>query len=352
MRTARHRTPSSERVEGSSIPALVRRRLPIPAAILAATLVLAACTAGTSHTPSSPGVASSAPAASLVATPSPLATQPPFPLTLRDDEGTSVTIAAPPQRIASLSPANTEIVWALGAGSRQAAGTDADDYPAGAAALPHVASYSGVDIEKIVALRADLVLAAGNGFNPPDSIARLRSLGIPVLVVYAADVPGVLADIELIGTAIEERPAALALTAAMNRRIEEIRAAADRSGIRPRTFYEIDATNGIFGPADGSFVVGLIELAGGDPITTGSTTVFQISLERLVEADPEVIVLGDAAYGVTPAIVAARPGWVGMTAVRDGAVRPVDDTVVTRPGPRLAEGLLALARAIHPDLGP
>ena len=84
------------------------------------------------------------------------------------------------------------------------------------------------------------------------------------------------------------------------------------------------------------------------PITTGSPTVFSIPLETLVAADPEVIVLGDAAYGATADQVAARPGWGGMTAVKTGAIRPVDDVVVTRPGPRLVEGLRALALAIDP----
>ena len=93
----------------------------------------------------------------------------------------------------------------------------------------------------------------------------------------------------------------------------------------------------------------MIALAGGDPITTGSPTDFAIPLEKLIAADPEVIVLGDAAYGVTAEAVAARPGWDVMTAVKDGAIRPVNDVVVTRPGPRLVEGLRALALAIHPD---
>ena len=93
----------------------------------------------------------------------------------------------------------------------------------------------------------------------------------------------------------------------------------------------------------------MITLAGGEPITTGSPTVFSIPLETLVAADPEVIVLGDAAYGATADQVAARPGWGGMTAVKAGAIRPVDDVVVTRPGPRLVEGLRALALAIDPE---
>jgi iron complex transport system substrate-binding protein len=343
MTAQRPPTPPSWQVQGSWIPRLLALLL---------TVVLAACTAAASPTPP---VATIAPSLASTASPSPSAspspTQPPYPLNLRDDEGTTVAIASPPKHIVSLSPANTEIVWTLGAGGRQVAGTDADDFPAAAVALPDVVTFTTVDVEKIVSLQADLVLAAGDGFTSPDAITRLRSLGIPVLVVYAADVPGVLADIELIGTAIGERPAALDLTAAMRARIDQIATAAARTGGKPRTFYELDATNGIFGPADASFPVGVISLAGGDPITTGSTTVFQISLERLVAADPEVILLGDAVYGVTPEIVTARPGWGGMTAVRMKAIYPVDDIVVTRPGPRLADGILAVARAIHPDLG-
>ena len=337
MPADRHLTPHSERAKGSSI-----------LLSLGVAIVVAACAAGA--TPGSQGT--STPSATAVASPSPSPepTQPPFPLTVRDDEGSEVTLAAVPRRIVSLSPANTEIVWALGAGDRQAGGTDYDDFPAAAAELPDVASYTGVDVERIVALEADLVLAAGSGFNPPESIRRLRSLGIPVLVVDAAEVDAVRADIELIGRAIGEWPAALALSAALRERIEAISAAAARSGTTPRTFYELDATNGIFGPAKDSVWAQMIELAGGVPITTDDPNVYAISLERLVAADPEVIILGDAAYGVTPEIVAARPGWGGMSAVRDGAIYPVDDVIVTRPGPRIADGLLALARAIHPDI--
>ena len=119
---------------------------------------------------------------------------------------------------------------------------------------------------------------------------------------------------------------------------------------RPRVFYELDATQAIYTAADDSFLAAMIELAGGEPITTGSTTSFEIPLETLITADPEVILLGDAAYGVTAEAVAARPGWNVMTAVREGRIRPIDDVIVTRPGPRLVDGLRALARAIHPDI--
>lgn len=273
-----------------------------------------------------------------------------FPLTIVDDEGTEVTLDAPPERIISLSPANTEIVFALGAGGRLVGGTSFDDYPVEATDLPDVATYQGVVIEQVVGLDPDLVLAAGNYFTPPDDVARLRELGIPVIVVYAPDVPAVLADIELLGTAIGAGDEAAAMTAQMSEQLDAVAAAAAATGRTPRTFYQIGSEPEIYAPAPESFVADMVALAGGDPITTSDPVVFSIPLEELVVADPEVIVVGDANLGVCPADVAARPGWGAITAVLNGDVRPVDDVPVTRPGPRLAQGLASLARAIHPEL--
>ena len=140
------------------------------------------------------------------------------------------------------------------------------------------------------------------------------------------------------------------MTATMRAGFDAVSAATAGLG-KPRTFYELDVSTGpIYTVADGSFTKEMIELAGGDPITTGSTTDFAIPLEKLISADPQLILLGDGVYGVTAAQVKARPGWSVMTAVKAGAIRPVNDIIVTRPGPRLVEGIRALAVAIHPDL--
>ncbi len=274
-----------------------------------------------------------------------------WPRTLTDDEGTQVTLPALPERIVSLSPANTEIVFALGAGDRLLGGTDFDDFPPGEVdRLAHVATYNGVLMEQVVALEPDLVLAAGNYLTPPADIARMRELGYPVVVVYADTVDAVLADIELIGDAVGEGDAARDLTAAMRADIDQITAAVAQTDDRPRVFYQIGSEPEIYGPAPGSFIADMVVLAGGDPILTSDPAVFSIPVEQLVAADPEVIVVGDANYGVCPESVMVRPGWDVMTAVRNGDVRAVDDIVITRPGPRLAQGLANLARAIHLDL--
>jgi iron complex transport system substrate-binding protein len=273
-----------------------------------------------------------------------------FPVVLVDDEGTEVRLPADPERIVSLTPAATETLFALGEGASVVGGTDYDDFPAEAAALPDVATFEGVLLERVVELDPQLVIAGGNDFTPPDDIDRLRDLGFPVLVLYAESVDEVLAGIDLIGRASGAAARAQEITTSMSARIGDVQEAV-AAGERPRVFYELGDQPEIYGPSDDSFIADMIVLAGGEPITTGSTTAYSIPLERLVAADPEVIILGDAAYGATAELVAQRPGgWQQMTAVRNGDVRPVDDIIVTRPGPRLGEGLAALAVAIHPEL--
>ena len=201
-----------------------------------------------------------------------------FPVTIVDDEGTETVLETLPERIVSLSPANTEIVFTLGAGDRLVGGTDFDDYPPEAAALPDVATFTGVVMEQVVGLQPDLVLAAGNDFTPDDDIARMRELGLPVVVVYAESVDEVLADIELIGRAIGEADAATSITGSMADRLEEVSTAAEAMGSRPRTFYQLGSEPEIYGPAPDSFIADMIELAGGTPITTSDPAVFSIPL--------------------------------------------------------------------------
>jgi iron complex transport system substrate-binding protein len=271
-----------------------------------------------------------------------------FPVSVTDDEGTVVTIPSAPERLISLSPAGTEIVFALGAGERLVGGTDADDFPAEAAAVPDVVNMTRVLMEKVVELEPDLVLAGGGGFTPPADITRMRALDVPVLVLYPPSVDGVLDDIELVGDALGEAEAADALAGRIQDDMDAVSDAVAAMGSRPRTFYEIGYLPDIYGPPAGTVYADLIERAGGDPIF--ASDLYTISLETLVTEDPEVIVLGDALYGVCPDAVAARPGWGGMTAVVEGAIRPVNDIVVTRPGPRIGAGLASLARAIHPEI--
>jgi iron complex transport system substrate-binding protein len=323
----------------------VPARRPVVAVLLVLLLLVVAACGGAGPSPSTE------PSAAPSVAPSPSAAT--FPVTLTDDEGTDVVIPAEPQRIASLTPANTEIAFAVGVGDRVVATDDGSDTPTDAAGLPDVATFQSVDVEAIVGLEVDLVLAGGLGFTSAEAIAQLRELDIPVLVLYAPSVEGVYEDIQLVGDATGTSETAADLVTEMRTEIDGI-AAVLAEGERPRTFYEVgytDATGEIFAPAQDSFVAEMVTLAGGDTITTGDPASYAIPLEALIEADPEIIVLGtNPFYQPTPEQVAARPGWDVMTAVKDGAIVPVQDTEITRPGPRLPIGLRNLAAAIRPDV--
>jgi len=323
-------------------------------------LVLAACAGGAaSPAPTASPLAaipSATPAPTSVPTPSPTPA-PAFPTTLTDDEGTAVTLPAEPTKIVSLTPAVTETLFAVGAGDRVVATDDSSDYPAEAQPLPDVVTFGTVDVEKIVALAPDLVIAGGAGFTSADAIAQLRALKIPVLVVSTPSIDGIYKDIELVGSAVGEADAASAVTTKMRADMTAIATAAAAESAKtakpPRVFYDvgyIDATGQIYAPGEGSFLAEMVGMLGVDVIT-GDKVTYEIPLEKLISRDPEVIILGvNAFYSPTPESIAKRPGWSALSAVKSGDVRSVSDTEITRPGPRLATGMRNLALAMYPDL--
>jgi iron complex transport system substrate-binding protein len=315
--------------------------------LLVAPLLLAlGCAPGTTSTAPSAVLPTTLPA--TVAPPSPTPA-PTFPVTITDDEGTEVTLASEPQRIVSLTPATTEILFAIGAGSRVVGKVeDVASFPPEAASVPIVATFAGVDVEQIVALEADFVVSGGDRLTQGAAVEQLRRAGIAVVVAYPTTLDEAFAGIGLIGRATGADAEAGALAQTMRQQMENLGTLASTALKKPRVFYEIDVTGGIFTPPADSIYGEMFRLAGGEPIS-GDVN-YAISLEELVAADPEVILLGDAAYGVTADSVAARPGWGDMTAVKEGRIVAIDDIVVTRPGPRLVDGLAALLRAIHPEL--
>lgn len=323
-----------------------RLRLPSTLVLLVA-LLLAACAPAGSGSPS----ASTLPSVSGAPSAAPHSV---YPLTLTDDAGREVTISAAPTRIVSLAPSNTEIVCALDACDELVGVTDFDDYPAQVADVADVVIGAVVDVEKVVAADPDLVLAAGNELTPTSVIDQLTDLGYPVLALYPHDLQGVYDDIALVGEAIDAQATAEELVSSLQVR-EAAVVTAVAGAERPRTFYEVGVFEGsIYTAGKDSFLASLISLAGGEPIL-GDAASTAIQLEDLINADPELILLGDASYDPTITVesIAARSGWADMTAVREGHIVIVlEDLVITRPGPRIVDGLEALARAIHPELFP
>jgi len=318
-------------------------------ALLAVLFLLVGCGAAGSP-PWTPGTGTAEPFTTPAPTPTPEPTAPPaFPVTITDDEGTAVTIPSEPRKIVSLTPATTETLFALGVGSRVVGVVeDVANFPPEASSIPVVATFSGVDVEKIVSLGADLVVSGGAGLTQGPAVEQLRRANIPVVVSYPTTIDQAIAGFRTIGQAVGAADAGKVLADDTKAKLDALAASVANASHKPRVFYEIDNTNGIFTPPADSIYGEMFKLAGADPISGDAN--YSISLENLVAADPEVILLGDAAYGVTAADVARRPGWGDMTAVKQGNIFPIDDITVTRPGPRLVDGLQALIQAIQPQL--
>jgi len=276
----------------------------------------------------------------------------PKPVSVVDDAGRTVEIARTPQRFVSLAPSNTEILFALGLDDKVVGVTDFCDYPEEAKAIEKVGGIEP-NLEKIVALNPDLVLAIGGSPAQVEKATEMEKLGLTVLVLEPGDIEGIMANIELVGKAAGAEKEASELVTEMRKRFDDITARVKGAESRPKVFFELDATDPSkpYTPGPGSFIDALISLAGGSNVGAGAKMQWaQLSTEEIIAQDAEVIVLGDANYGVTAEMVKERPGWSVITAVKNAAIYPIDDVLVSRPGTRIIDGLEALTRIIHPEL--
>ena len=273
-------------------------------------------------------------------------------ITITDGLGRTVTLESAAQRVVSLAPSNTEILFALGAGDKVVGRDEFSDYPPEAEAIAKVGGSMGeYSLEAITALKPDLVLASE--LNSPELVASLEKLG---LTVYYLPNPKTFEDLytnlETVATLTGRD--ATKLTDSLKARVTAVDEKIMPLSVRPSVFYEVDATDPSkpYTAGVGTFINLIINRAGGANFTelAGITDPYpQVSLEQLVIAPPDFIILGDSMWGTTPEIVAGRPGWDTLAAVTEGRVFPFDDNLVSRPGPRLVDGLEALAMLLHPD---
>jgi len=277
----------------------------------------------------------------------------PFPLTLTDDLGHEVTLSAMPQRVVSLAPSNTEILFAVGAGDQVVGVTQYCNYPSEAQNREQIGGFSAktISIEKIVALEPDLVLAAGEIHQPV--IEALEKLNIPVYSLDPNTLDEVYTEIELVGrmTGHEEQAAQTveemkSRVAAVTERVTTI-PQEDRLTVYWEVFDEPRMTTG-----PSTFTGQLIELAGGVNIFADVSEDYpQISDEVVIERNPAVI-MGPDTMGdkLTIETVAQRPGWDQVAAVQNGRIYLFDGDMVSHSGPRLAQVLEVMAEALYPDL--
>jgi iron complex transport system substrate-binding protein len=266
-----------------------------------------------------------------------------------DQSGRQVNVPAAPQRLVTLAASLTEMVFALGLGLRVVGVEQFSDYPPAARKLPKVGSYKLPDLERIVALGPDLCLAIKDG-NPPQVLARLRHLGIPVYVVDPRNLPGVIATVEEIGCFLGAGGKAGELAAALNRRYQRIKGLAARAARRPRVFFQIGISP-IVSAGSHTFLDELITTAGGLNLAAGQVPYPRFSQEQILALQPEVIIITSMARGAAfEQVKAGWERWETLPAARNHRIFLVDSDLVDRPSPRLLDGLEMLFRLIHPEL--
>ena len=286
-----------------------------------------------------------------VATPS--ATPTAASLTFTDGLNRTVTLNSPAQRIVSLAPSTTEMLFAIGAGAQVVGRDSFSNYPESVSSLTDVGGSSGVySYETITSLHPDLVIAAE--INTADQVKALENLGLTVYyIANPVDFTDLFDEMVTLGKLSGHESDAQTATDGLAKRVAAVKAAVANVASQPLVFYEIDGTDPsnpwTIGP--GSFMDQMITTAGGKNVGTDLTSQWaQISIEDLLVKNPDLILLGDGNYGVSVDQVAARTGWNKLTAVQQGHIYTFNDDLVSRAGPRMVDGLEALAKLIHPEL--
>ena len=268
--------------------------------------------------------------------------------TLSDALGRQVRVPDQPQRIVALAPSLTEILFFIGVGERLVGVTQYSSYPPRAAGIAKVGSYVDINVERILSLSPDLVIATVDG-NQPDKIALLEQAGLPVFVVNPRNIRQVIDTLVTLGRLCGVEQQATALARNMSARVDAI-LAKTASYPKPLVFLQINAKP-IMSANRNTFLHDLIRLAGGRNMTADEPITYpRISLEEVIRRKPEVIIISSMQRdGDFDASLQQWMRWPAIPAVRNERVHLVDSDLTDRPSPRVVEGLEALARHLHPQ---
>ena len=270
------------------------------------------------------------------------------PITVRDAFDRSVTLPGPPQRIVPIFASNTEIVASLGLADRIVGIEAFTRYPREVLDRPLVGGRLGFSVDKVAALRPDLVVVTPSRQAANTLIDPMERIGVPIVVLLQRSVPEILANIRLMGhiAGVPERGESVA--AAFDSRLAAVKRKVD--GRKPPSTLMITGRlgNGLLLVArEGTYTGDALVLAGARFALAGTSTLAQVSPEAILNADPDVLLWAGTESGLRDLI--ARPGWADMRAVRSGRVHAVSRVELLIPGPRTIDGIERLAAIFHPD---
>ena len=271
-----------------------------------------------------------------------------FPVTVKDDVGRKITVYKEPQRIISTAPSVTEILFALGLNEKIVGVTTLCNYPEEAKTKEKIGTFQSPNIEKILSLKPDIVIATGGVQR--QTVEKLEQLGIPVFVSYPRTMEEVIRSIYTIGHITGAEESAKKLAFDLKLRVAKVTSKVSKARVKPKVFFEL-WNEPLMSAGPGSFIDDIIRKAGGINIAGSSKSAYPIfSLEQLVKEDPDVIIGAESSMGANPLDVSKRPGWNTLKAVKNQKVFMINDDIVFRAGPRLVLALEIIARYLHPEL--
>lgn len=274
-----------------------------------------------------------------------------YPLTVTDATGETFTFEKAPAKIVSVSPAETESLFALGLDEQIVGVSDFDDYPEAATTKPKMGGVSKPNEESIIAADADIVFT-GISMNE-EAVKKFRDLGIVIFKTDPKSVDDVANNIETFGQITDTQEKAQELIAKMKQDVSDVTEAVKAVKPEEKKNVYVEFSPG-WTVGKGEFMDELITLAGGNNVASDLQGWNEINEENIIAANPDVILYAndviDENSKTLDQIIKARSGWDQITAVKDDAVIGLDANLLSRPGPRVTEGLKAVAKAIYPDL--
>lgn len=269
--------------------------------------------------------------------------------TVADPTGRTVKVPPSLERIVALAPSVTEMIYALKQEHRLVGVTRFSNYPPPARKLPKVGSYVHLDVERILALQPDLVIAIKDG-NPISAVEQLQAVGVPVYAVNPLDLASVMQNMQALGDLLGAGRQARTIIGDMQARIANVTARVARTEYRPRVFFQIGVSP-IVSVGSDTFIQTLISMAGGVNVAAGPIPYPRYSREQVIALAPEVIVISAMArHTQFDRVKAEWMRWPVIPAVRDRAIHIAPPDLFDRPSPRLVDALEVLARFIHPEL--
>lgn len=266
-----------------------------------------------------------------------------YPVKITDSYGKEITLEKEPEKVVSIAPNISEMIFELNAGRKLVGRTNYCDYPQEITSVESIGTMRTPDIEKIISLEPDIVIASTH-FNEENS-KKLEDAGISVISLYEENnVEGVYNIIETLGIALNKNDIANEKVNEMKKTINKVEANVSNLS-KPSVYYVVGyGEGGDFSAPENTFVGGLIKMAGGKDIVPASDN-WSFSLEALLEADPDIIVLKN---GEKDRFISLE-GYKELTAVKEGRVYEIDNNLIDRQGYRNAEGVLQLAKIFHKD---